>query len=112
YAVVDELQAVPYLLGALEGSTVTLQVKATAEEAAQAVRSGEAEGYFVLDKQFVSTGVLAVYVQKQRIPPEALTDAVAGLLQALRLQERQVAADVLAYVSARPVFVTSVLDEP
>lgn len=110
YAVVDRLDVAPMLESMLEGSPVTLRVLPTTEDAARAVLSGQVEGYFVLDEQFIRSGVLNVFVDKQRQRPEALSSALTGLFRTLRMQERQITSDVLAYVSAQPAFVTSVID--
>lgn len=110
YVVVDELQAAPFLQNALEGSAVSLQVHSGENAAAQAVLNGQAEGYFVLNDEFVQTGTLTIYMEKQRQRPDALTNALSGLLQTMRLQEQQLDESVLAYVSAQPRFVTSILN--
>lgn len=113
YLVVDELGAAPFLQDALADSTVHIEVRSGSHEsAAAAVLDGDADGYFVLDDEFVETGLVTVFVEKQRPRPEALTGALNALLQTMRMQEQQIDAQVLQYVSARPTIVTTVLNAP
>lgn len=113
YFVVDELGAAPFLREALADSSVVIEVRSGSHDAlAAAVLDGDAEGYFVLDETFVRTGQLTVFTEKQRPRPEALTGALSALLQTTRMQEQQIDASVLQYVSARPVIVTTVLNAP
>lgn len=110
YLVIDELEATPFLTVMLADSAVTVERRVGDEQAlAEAVLDGAADGYFVLDEQFVSTGTLTIHVEKQRQRPEALTGALASLLQSRRMQEQAIDADVLGYVSARPRIVSSVI---
>lgn len=110
YLVIDELDATPFLSKMLADSAVFIERRFDDEQSlAAAVLDGKADGYFVLDENFVTTGTLSIYVEKQRQRPEALNGALGTLLQSIRMQEQQIDADVLSYVSARPVFITSVL---
>lgn len=110
YLVIDELGATPLLTEMLADTAVTVQPRSDDEQAlAAAVLDGEADGYFVLDEQFVATGTLAIHVEKQRPRPEALTSALGTILQSMRMQEQQIDADVLSYVSARPVIFSSII---
>ena len=112
YLVVDEIDGSPLLQAALAGSPIHVEVVTADASPDAAVLAGEADGFFVLDRQFVDTGVLTLFVEKQRQRPEALADALHELLRTLRMQEQSLEVDVLQYVSARPVIIPSVLNAP
>lgn len=110
YYVVDEIGALPILDNVLGEAAVTLRPHGPDEHVLHdAVLDGAVDGYFVLDRQFVDTGSVFVYMEKPRPRPEALDAALTALLQSLRMQEQQIGPDVLAYVSQRPRIETTAL---
>ncbi len=113
YLVVDELQAVPWLQTALDGSPVTVEAaSAPRPDLEAAVLAGDADGFFVLDRRFVETGVLEVFVEKPRPVPNALEGALNGLLQSLRMQEQQLDPQIVQYVSSRAAVISSGINAP
>lgn len=100
YYVVDEIGALPQLETLTADTGVSVQSEPRDEKALeQAVLSGRVDGYFILDDEFLHTGTVTVYTEKPRPRPEALDGALAAVLQSARLQEREISADVLSYVS-------------
>lgn len=111
YLVVDELGVLDDLRAKLEGSRVALTPHSMDPDALrEKVLAGNVNGYFVLDRTFVEQGVLPIYVAKLQMRPDALDNALTDLLQEIRLAERSLDSEVLAYVTARPAFIPTTLD--
>lgn len=110
YYVVDELGAAALLDDVLDDTAVNVHVVEDDEASLRAaVQSGEADGYFVLDEQFVETGAMSVFMDKMRPRPEGLDAALTAVFQSWRMQQRAVDPAVLAYVSETPRIATSLV---
>lgn len=109
YLVVDQLGVLPALQERLAGSHVILEGRDFDVEALQdEVLAKEAEGYFILDERFVTEGVLPVYLDRLKMRPDVLEAALADVFRQLRLAQRNVDAELYAYLSAEPVLVPTV----
>lgn len=103
YYVVDDVDAAGMLSTLLQHDLITLKPYPHNENALRnEVLAGNADGYFVLDDDFLQTGHVRVFMEKVRPRPDALDAALTSLLHNLRMHETQIRPDVLAYVSERP----------
>lgn len=110
YYVVDEIGALPVMENVVASSAVTLRLHRPDEAALEkAVLDGDVDGYFVLDRQFIDTGAIAVHMEKLRPRPDVLDAALTAVLQSRRMHEQQIQPDVLSYVSQRPRIETTAL---
>lgn len=111
YLVADQLGALPGLQEQLAGSGVTLEPHAHDEDLLrEKVLAGEVDGYFMLDPAFIETGTVTIYTKSLQRRPSALEGAIAQLLQQTRLEQRDVDRELLAYVSARPILISTTLE--
>lgn len=111
YLVVDEIGMFDELTEKLEGSNVTVMAQPNDPEALrEKVLAGDADGYFILDRNFIEQGVMPLYVAKLHSRPGRLDAALTELLQETRLAEHALDGDVLAYVTARPAFIPTTLE--
>lgn len=113
YAVVDRLGRADQLAARIAGENIRLLEEAGAEQAAERVLAGEADGFFILDGEFITTGQLTVYVEDGRkSPAPALRTALGGLLHEARFESSGIdPADVFRLLTPPSITTAAVVDD-
>lgn len=111
YQVVDQVGILP-MLQRLMPEHITLEPSSDQAAAEAAVEESEADGYLLLDSEFLTTGQAQLYYENSN--QEAfgtLSSALTVILQQVRLEQSELDSTQLAYLTEPAALVSIAIDE-